>query len=160
MLDQRRRASKKKNIKNDAPQSANIESGGSRGCAFRRCINLSINRSNKTSPFYNHAQKTCCQIQSCIFEVFGRTLFMRICPCLRITMVGTSMSPEEVRLLRMWHAEDKLTPGEIAARLWRNKSTLTRLLVKKRKVIRRVCAQTCGRLHACMDLHVHPAFKV
>ena len=45
-------------------------------------------------------------------------------------MVGTTMSAEERRLALMWHAEDGLSPKEIAARLRRDKSTLTRFLVK------------------------------
>ena len=53
-------------------------------------------------------------------------------------MVGTSMSSEEMRLARLWYEEDDLSPAEIARRLRRNKSTLTRLLVKDVNAVGRV----------------------
>ena len=46
-------------------------------------------------------------------------------------MVGTTMSADERRLALLWHTEDGMSPKEIAALLRRDKSTLTRLLVKK-----------------------------
>jgi hypothetical protein len=46
-------------------------------------------------------------------------------------MPGKSLSTEEIRLAKMWYDEDDKTPGDIAKLLRRNKSTITRLLVKK-----------------------------
>ena len=42
-------------------------------------------------------------------------------------MVGTTMSPEEIRLAKEWKLKEDLAPSDIAARLNRNKSTITRL---------------------------------
>ena len=42
-------------------------------------------------------------------------------------MVGTTMSPEEIRLAKEWKFKEDLAPSDIAARLNRNKSTITRL---------------------------------
>lgn len=52
------------------------------------------------------------------------------------------MSQEEMRLARRWYVEEELAPSDIARRLGRNKSTLTRLLVK------RVARKTLGRKRA------------
>jgi hypothetical protein len=41
------------------------------------------------------------------------------------------MSEEEIRLARAWYNDDKEVPSEIAERLGRDKSVITRLLVKK-----------------------------
>ena len=41
------------------------------------------------------------------------------------------LSAEEIRLARLWYIEDRLKPSEIAARLKRDKSAITRLLVKQ-----------------------------
>ena len=46
-------------------------------------------------------------------------------------MPGKLLSPEEIRLASLWHEEDDMTPAEIARLLRRNKSTMTRLLVKQ-----------------------------
>ena len=46
-------------------------------------------------------------------------------------MPGKLLSPEEIRLANLWHEEDDMTPAEIAKLLRRNKSTMTRLLVKQ-----------------------------
>ena len=43
----------------------------------------------------------------------------------------TKLSPEEVRLARGWYSKD-IEPSEIATRLPRDKSTMTRLLVKQK----------------------------
>ena len=39
------------------------------------------------------------------------------------------MSEDEIRLAKKWYEKDKLKASEIAERLGRNKSALTRLLV-------------------------------
>jgi hypothetical protein len=46
---------------------------------------------------------------------------------------------EEIRLVKMWHKEDGMYPSEIGDVLRRDKSTMTRLLVKRteRKTDRR-----------------------
>ena len=41
------------------------------------------------------------------------------------------MSEEEIRLAKVWYSSEHLTPAEIATRLGRDKSALTRLLVKQ-----------------------------
>ena len=41
------------------------------------------------------------------------------------------LSGEEVRLAKTWYADESLAPNTIAERLGRDKSTLTRLLVKQ-----------------------------
>ena len=41
------------------------------------------------------------------------------------------MSEDEIRLAKTWYGKDKIPPSEIAARLGRDKSALTRLLVKQ-----------------------------
>jgi hypothetical protein len=41
------------------------------------------------------------------------------------------MTDEEIRLARKWYKEEKLKPSEIAKRLGRDKSVMTRLLVKR-----------------------------
>ena len=41
------------------------------------------------------------------------------------------LSSEEIRLAKLWHEEDGMEPSEIASLLRRDKSTMTRLLVKK-----------------------------
>ena len=41
----------------------------------------------------------------------------------------TKLSADEVRLAKLWHAEDGMSPLEIAALLRRDKSTMIRLLV-------------------------------
>ena len=41
------------------------------------------------------------------------------------------LSKEEIRLAEMWHKEDGMDPSEIAQLLHRDKSTMTRLLVKR-----------------------------
>ena len=46
-------------------------------------------------------------------------------------MVWRKLSEEELRLARTWYAVDGESPREIARRLGRDKSTLTRLLVKR-----------------------------
>ena len=46
-------------------------------------------------------------------------------------MPGKLLSPDEIRLAKMWYAEEDMTPGEIAKLLRRDKSTMTRLLVKE-----------------------------
>ena len=46
-------------------------------------------------------------------------------------MVGKSMSADERRLALLWHTEDGMSPLAIATLLRRDKSTLTRFLVKK-----------------------------
>ena len=46
-------------------------------------------------------------------------------------MVGRSLSQEEVRLARQWYLVDNLSPKDNATRLGRDKSTLTRFLVKR-----------------------------
>ena len=46
-------------------------------------------------------------------------------------MAGTSMSDDERRLALLWYTEDRMSPKSIAALLRRDKSTLTRFLVKK-----------------------------
>ena len=46
-------------------------------------------------------------------------------------MPGKLLSSEEIRLAKMWYEDDDMTPGEIAELLRRNKSTMTRLLVKQ-----------------------------
>jgi IS30 family transposase len=43
-------------------------------------------------------------------------------------MTGKSLSTEEVRLAKTWAVQENLPPSEIASRLGRNKSTITRLL--------------------------------
>ena len=43
----------------------------------------------------------------------------------------TKLSSEEQRLAKQWYSEDKLGPGEIAQLLRRDKSTITRLVVKQ-----------------------------
>jgi len=43
-------------------------------------------------------------------------------------MPGTTMSEEEVRLAKKWAIQDDVAPSEIAERLGRDKSTITRLL--------------------------------
>ena len=48
-------------------------------------------------------------------------------------MVFKKLSAEEERLAKMWFQEDGKTPAEIAELLRRDKSTMTRLLVKKVK---------------------------
>ena len=47
-------------------------------------------------------------------------------------MPGTVMSQEELRLAKDWYVNDDVTPAEIAKRLKRNKSTMTRLLCLRR----------------------------
>ena len=51
-------------------------------------------------------------------------------------MPGTTLSSDEVRLVKQWAIEDSVAPSEIAKRLKRNKSTITRFL-KKRSVAKR-----------------------
>jgi len=46
-------------------------------------------------------------------------------------MPGTRLSSEEIRLAKQWYVEDEETPAIIAERLGRDKSTLTRLLIKR-----------------------------
>ena len=46
-------------------------------------------------------------------------------------MSGKLLSSEEIRLATMWYKDDDMTPGAIAKLLRRNKSTMTRLLVKQ-----------------------------
>ena len=41
------------------------------------------------------------------------------------------LSVEEIRLAKLWHTQDHLKPSEIAARLKRDKSAITGLLVKQ-----------------------------
>ena len=41
------------------------------------------------------------------------------------------MSEDELRLAKTWYGKDKIPPSEIAARLGRGTSALTRLLVKQ-----------------------------
>ena len=41
------------------------------------------------------------------------------------------MSAEEIRMAQKWYIEDEESPKEIAERLGRDKSTITRLLVKR-----------------------------
>ena len=41
------------------------------------------------------------------------------------------LSGEEIRLAKKWYADESLTPNTIAERLGRDKSTLTRPLVKQ-----------------------------
>ena len=41
------------------------------------------------------------------------------------------MSEDELRLAKTWYGKDKIAPSEIAARLGRGTSALTRLLVKQ-----------------------------
>ena len=41
------------------------------------------------------------------------------------------MSEDELRLAKTWYGKDKIAPSEIAARLGRGTSALTRLLVKR-----------------------------
>ena len=63
------------------------------------------------------------------------------------------MSSEEVRLARLWYEEDDLSPDTIAQRLRRNKSTLTRLLVKEVNVVGR------GRKRSLSDANVDALIK-
>ena len=46
-------------------------------------------------------------------------------------MPGTVLSAVEIRLAKMWFNEDEMTPAEIGKLLRRDKSTMTRLLVKQ-----------------------------
>ena len=46
-------------------------------------------------------------------------------------MPGKLLTADEIRLAEMWYDEDSMTPAEIAKLLRRNKSTMTRLLVKQ-----------------------------
>ena len=46
-------------------------------------------------------------------------------------MVGQRLSKEELRLEKKWYLEDSRSPREITERLGRDKSTMTRLLVKR-----------------------------
>ena len=46
-------------------------------------------------------------------------------------MPGKLLSAEEMRLAMTWYQEDDMTPGEIGKLLRRDKSTMTRLLVKQ-----------------------------
>ena len=46
-------------------------------------------------------------------------------------MPGKLLSSEEIRLAKMWYEDDDMTPGVIAKLLRRNRSTMTRLLVKQ-----------------------------
>ena len=46
-------------------------------------------------------------------------------------MPGSTMSAEEIRLAKQWYSQDDESPKEIAERLGRAKSTITRLLVKR-----------------------------
>ena len=46
-------------------------------------------------------------------------------------MVWAKLSPEEIRLARVWYSQDNVAPSDIATRLKRDKSTLTRLLCKR-----------------------------
>ena len=48
-------------------------------------------------------------------------------------MPGTVLSDEEIRLAKDWYVNDSVVPGEIAKRLKRNKSTITRLLCQRLK---------------------------
>ena len=50
----------------------------------------------------------------------------------KVKKTFTKMTEDEVRLARRWFVEDDIQPSEIAERLGRDKSTLTRLLVKRR----------------------------
>ena len=45
-------------------------------------------------------------------------------------MAFRKMSAEEFRLAKMWYEEDDMTPSEIADLLRRDKSTITRHVVK------------------------------
>ena len=45
----------------------------------------------------------------------------------------TKMTDVEIRLAKAWYNDDQLPPSQIAKRLGRNKSSLTRLLVKQTK---------------------------
>ena len=47
-------------------------------------------------------------------------------------MPGFSLSPEEERLAKDWWANENVPPSAIAQRLRRNKSTITRLLFKRK----------------------------
>lgn len=46
-------------------------------------------------------------------------------------MPGATLSADEVRLAKQWAIQDSEAPSEIARRLGRNKSTITRLLKKR-----------------------------
>ena len=46
-------------------------------------------------------------------------------------MAGSPLSSEELRLAKMWYNEDGVAPSEIARRLRRTKSTITRAVVQE-----------------------------
>ena len=46
-------------------------------------------------------------------------------------MPGSPLSSEELRLAKMWYNEDGVAPSEIARRLRRTKSTITRAVVQE-----------------------------
>ena len=43
----------------------------------------------------------------------------------------TKLTEEEIRLARKWYSDEQLSPSTIAQRLGRDRSVMTRLLVKK-----------------------------
>ena len=48
-----------------------------------------------------------------------------------LNMPGSPLSSEELRLAKLWYHDDDVVPSEIARRLRRNKSTITRAVVQE-----------------------------
>ena len=63
-------------------------------------------------------------------------------------MPGFPLSPDEIRLAKLWYNEDDVTPREIAQRLRKVKSTITRAVVQDVPRIGR------GRKRALSDANV------
>ena len=68
-------------------------------------------------------------------------------------MPGAPLSPEEVPLAKLWYDKDDVSPREIARRLWRAKSTITRAVVQELPRAGR------GRKRALSDADVDATIK-
>ena len=77
-------------------------------------------------------------------------------------MPGKTLSPDEVRLAKQWAIEGSEPPSEIARRLGRNKSTITRFLKhrlppKRRgnKVVSSAASVAHGMTYMCNYIGFH-----
>lgn len=77
-------------------------------------------------------------VPSCVHRVAGKpdhfSCLLDLYPSLILqgkAMPGTTLSADEVRLVKQWAIQDSEAPSEIARRLGRNKSTITRFLKKR-----------------------------
>lgn len=77
-----------------------------------------------------------------------------VCAADLSVMPGELLSAEEIRLAKMWYDEDDMAPADIAKLLRRDKSTITRLLVKK------VERKSRGQPKALSDTEIDRLVKV